>query len=210
MLQNYIVDKLTLSDLKTNGKVIIPSFQRGIVWTKQHRKEFIETVKSGDPFGVVLVYQESINDSYYLIDGLQRLSTLKAYMDNPLEYIDENDKFTDEKALDDIFVEKYKYLGLNLPSASKLEKEKKSFLKKLLAHMRKSEKMASGNELWPTVADFLSVDQNVFPIINVPTFHLSSLYFTVTVAIKFILGSMVQFSPTNGIIIFVCVLKPQR
>ena len=84
MNQNYIVDKLTLADLTKSGKIVIPSFQRGIVWNKEHRKDFIETVKSGDPFGVVLVSQAKPGDPYILIDGLQRLSTLKAYMINLL------------------------------------------------------------------------------------------------------------------------------
>lgn len=43
--QNYFVDHLTLSDLRTNGRIKVPPFQRGVVWTKNHRKEFIETVK---------------------------------------------------------------------------------------------------------------------------------------------------------------------
>ncbi len=128
MVQNYIVDKLTLSDLKENGKVIIPNFQRGVVWTKQHRKEFIETVKTGDPFGVVLVSQGAPGEPYYLIDGLQRLSTLKAYMDNPLEFIDENDKFTNQDKLYNVFVKKYESKSMQLPSSTKLEKEKKTFL----------------------------------------------------------------------------------
>ena len=44
-------------------------------------------------------------------------------------------------------------------------------------------------------------------MINIPTLHLSSLYFTVTVAIKFILSSMVQFASPNGIIIFCLCFK---
>ena len=166
MVQNYIVDKLTLSDLKENGKVVIPAFQRGVVWTKQHRKEFIETVKSGDPFGVVLVSQETPSDPYCLIDGLQRLSTLRAYMDNPLEFIDENDKFIDKEKVREIFVKKYEFKGMQLPSDAKLSKEEKTFLKKTIALMKSYKSMPDAMELWPTVAEYLNVDENVFKVLS--------------------------------------------
>ena len=166
MTQNYIVDKLTLSDLTTSGKVIIPSYQRGLVWTKQHRKDFIETVKSGDPFGVVLVYQESINAPYFLIDGLQRLSTLKAYMTNPLEFIDENDKFIDKTKLRALTVAKYKSLGLSLPNDSRLDKEEKTFLKKLITVLKSYDEIPSSVQVWEDASSILAVDMNSFPLMK--------------------------------------------
>ncbi len=164
MIQNYIVDKLTLSDLKENGKVVIPNFQRGVVWTKQHRKEFIETVKSGDPFGVVLVSQESPSEPYYLIDGLQRLSTLRAYMDNPLEFIDENDRFTDKEKLNNIFVKKYEIKGIQLPATAKLEKEKKTFLKKLIALMKAEKNLPEDRNLWEPISNHLGLSKGDFDV----------------------------------------------
>ena len=166
MVQNYIVDKLTLSDLKENGKLIIPQFQRGVVWTKAHRKEFIETVKSGDPFGVVLVYQaiEEENKPYILIDGLQRLSTLKAYMDNPLEFIDENDKFMDEKKINDLFESKYNTLGLQLPNQTKLAKERKSFLKKMISLTKQRANIPNWTEIWPDIANQIGIDKDKFEV----------------------------------------------
>lgn len=167
MVQNYIVDKLTLADLNENGKVVIPNFQRGVVWTKQHRKEFIETVKTGDPFGVVLVYQESPTQPYYLIDGLQRLSSLKAYMDNPIDFIDENDKFINQEKLRLIFQKKYEIKGLQLPQTTKLEKEEKAFLKKLIACMKAEKNIPNEMTIWPQIAVILGVDKNTFDIITV-------------------------------------------
>ena len=166
MIQNYIVDKLTLSDLEETGKLIIPNFQRGIVWTKAHRKDFIETVKSGDPFGVVLVSQESPTSPYYLIDGLQRLSTLKAYMANPLEYIDENDRFIDKEKLHDIFEKKYEVLGLQLPASSKLDKEKKSFLRKLINLMKAEPELPSETDLWEEIALYIEISKDKFDVFS--------------------------------------------
>ena len=137
------------------------------MWTLQHRKEFISTVKSGDPFGVVLVSQESPQDPYYLIDGLQRLSTLKSYMDNPLEYIDENDEFIDESKLQLLFEEKYKSLGLQMPKEDRLKKEKKSFLKKFIAHLKSLKNIPSnGIEIFEKIAEILGVSVDKFQVIS--------------------------------------------
>ncbi len=157
MNQNYIVDKLTLSDLTKTGKIVIPSFQRGIVWNKEHRKDFIETVKSGDPFGVVLVSQARPNDPYILIDGLQRLSTLKAYMSNPLEFVDENDKFIDKEKLHSFFEQKYYRKGMQLPREEKLDKEKRSFLKKMIILMKEKESTPRAADIWRLMSDFLQI-----------------------------------------------------
>ena len=174
MNQNYIVDKLTLSDLTKSGKIVIPSFQRGVVWNKEHRKDFIETVKSGDPFGVVLVSQARPSDPYILIDGLQRLSTLKAYMTNPLEFIDENDKFIDINKLHQLFEAKYHDKGLQLPKTEKLEKEKKIFLKKMITFMRERSTTPKSTEIWPTMSEVLGIDQNNFAVYSVfDTFYTS-------------------------------------
>lgn len=166
MNQNYIVDKLTLSDLTKSGKIVIPSFQRGIVWNKEHRKDFIETVKSGDPFGVVLVSQAKPSDPYILIDGLQRLSTLKAYMTNPLEFVDENDKFIDGAKLQKLFEAKYTAKMLPLPKQEKVEKEKKVLLKKMIAKMKESKTAPQALDIWPYIADIIEAPVDSFTVIR--------------------------------------------
>ena len=166
MNQNYIVDKLTLSDLTKSGKIVIPSFQRGIVWNKEHRKDFIETVKSGDPFGVVLVSQAKPSDPYILIDGLQRLSTLKAYMTNPLEFVDENDKFIDGEKLQKLFEAKYTAKMLPLPKQEKVDKEKKVLLKKMIAKMKESKNAPQALDIWPYIAEIIEAPVDSFTVIR--------------------------------------------
>jgi hypothetical protein len=148
MSQNYIIGNLSLNDLKNPKKIIIPQFQRGIVWNMSHRKDFIDTVKSGDPFGIVLVYQDNASGPYILIDGLQRLSTLKAYMARPLDFVDENDKFTDREKLQSFFQAKYEFKGMPLPKDEKLEKEKRIFLKKMISTMKESRETPNAIEVW--------------------------------------------------------------
>lgn len=164
--QNYVMDKLTLDQIRKDGKLRIPDFQRGVVWNKQHRKEFIETVKSGDPFGVVLVSQDEETGQYILIDGLQRLSTLRAYMEKPIEFIDENDKFVDKDALKDIFVEKYKFKQELLPSEKKLQKEMKLFLKKVIDFLKSEKSMPDSMDVWGNIYSSLSLPENAIGVLK--------------------------------------------
>lgn len=86
---NYIALPITLEDVLDDRKFRIPVFQRSVVWTKARRKEFIINVRNGEPFGVILVRQN--NGKYELIDGLQRVTSLRAYSENKFEYLDEKD-----------------------------------------------------------------------------------------------------------------------
>ena len=160
--QNYTIDHLTLADVKQEKRIHIPKFQRGVVWTKNHRKEFIETVKMGDPFGVILVSQDPDDKHYDLIDGLQRLSTLRAYMDNPLEFIDENDKFIDSNKLLTIFKKKYELKKLPVPSDSKLEKEIIIFKKKFIKELKNSKQINKASDVWPKACEFLDFEKDNF------------------------------------------------
>ena len=86
---NYVPLAITLEDVLDDKKFRLPSFQRNVVWTKPRRKEFIINVRNGEPIGVILVRQNE--GKYELIDGLQRITTLRAYCENKFEYLDAND-----------------------------------------------------------------------------------------------------------------------
>ena len=100
MSTNYHMETLNVADIVSGQKVIIPKFQRGIKWTINHQKEFLSCFKKGDPIGVVLLFKKS--DKYELIDGLQRLSTIRSYIKNPILYVDSADRFQNEQNLDDL------------------------------------------------------------------------------------------------------------
>lgn len=146
MAINYHIDILTMGDIKEGGKIVIPSYQRGIVWNLKHKKEFLESVKNGDPIGVVLIYKDD-NGKFTLIDGLQRLSTIKAYHNNPLSFIDEKDKFINESLIENIIREKHKILKINPPNESQLLRQKKEFKKKLIELM-KDKNMPQPEDIW--------------------------------------------------------------
>ena len=85
MVAHYEMMTLKVSDL---DRVKIPTFQRGFVWTAKKKNEFIETLHEGLPFGTLLVYPESqdTESKLILIDGQQRLSTIRSYQNDPLLY----------------------------------------------------------------------------------------------------------------------------
>ena len=64
----YEVISLNISDL---DRIKLPQFQRKLVWNKQKKDQFIETLHEGLPFGAILVYPMSNEpDSTLLIlDG---------------------------------------------------------------------------------------------------------------------------------------------
>lgn len=84
MVVKYDYDKFTLEDILKGKRIIVPPFQRNVVWNEKKRREFIQTLKNGNPFGSILVHREG--DKYILIDGLQRVSTIKDFSTNPYKY----------------------------------------------------------------------------------------------------------------------------
>ena len=92
-----------------SGRVTIPEYQRRLVWSKSKRKELIDSIKQGFPFGSILLYENiakghEISDGkryYNLIDGLQRTQALMSYVQYQngfFERADLNDNFVDEVA----------------------------------------------------------------------------------------------------------------
>ncbi len=68
------------------NKILIPKFQRTLVWKPNQKKELIDSIKKGFPIGALLLYKtktEGDTTFYTLIDGLQRSTTLKQYSEAP-------------------------------------------------------------------------------------------------------------------------------
>lgn len=86
-MQKYEIATKKFSELK--DKIEIPKFQRGLVWSKTKKKEFIKTLKAGLPIGVLLVSEK--DDKYLVIDGLQRFTTMKDYARDYFSYIDKSE-----------------------------------------------------------------------------------------------------------------------
>lgn len=61
------------------GDIFVPDFQRSYVWTLRQASKFIESILLGLPIPSVFLYREEKTQKFLIIDGLQRLSTLRAY-----------------------------------------------------------------------------------------------------------------------------------
>jgi hypothetical protein len=83
-------DKKTISDLigkiQRNELILQPEFQRGFVWTPEHMENFIKTILDGYPFPEIYISQkgidlETLSTQNVVVDGQQRLTTIKRYID---------------------------------------------------------------------------------------------------------------------------------
>ena len=158
MAQNYDIKQFSSEELKIDGKIVIPTYQRGLVWKQSKRKEFIDTIFKGNPFGVVLVYEK--NDKYEVVDGLQRLSTMKAYMDNPLDFISINDEIKGEELLDLIIKKKLENNGRRAVAAQ-IQSGKKTLKRKMIAYVKEKGKPRA-TDVWKYLSEEIGFNVNDF------------------------------------------------
>lgn len=93
-IEKYKIDKVTYREL--NESAALPRFQRRLVWSEKQKKEFVENLKNGYPFGSILIYKYENKDAYSIIDGLQRYSTMKDYKENPYKYVRDIDDYIEQ------------------------------------------------------------------------------------------------------------------
>ena len=80
-----IYNALVKSKAKNNDvKIVIPMFQRGKRWEEKKEEGFIDSLEKRYPIGSLLFYK--YDNTYSLIDGLQRGNTIKKYLSNPSKY----------------------------------------------------------------------------------------------------------------------------
>lgn len=127
----YDCDKFSLKEILGGQKIKIPKFQRNIVWNAKKRKEFIETLRVGNPFGSILVHK--INGEYILIDGLQRISTIKDYKQNPYKYFEYKD--IDSEYILDLIKFSYEQKGIYYDSESAAVKNFCMEIQKFIYHL---------------------------------------------------------------------------
>jgi len=73
-----------------NGELLTrPYYQRRLVWTNADKEKFIDTILQGLPFPEVYLCQgeldtENLKTVYYVVDGQQRLTTIRNYIEGNL------------------------------------------------------------------------------------------------------------------------------
>lgn len=84
----------TISDIyekiDTGRLILSPEFQRKFVWTHDHQEQFLDTIIRGYPFPEIYVCQgevdlENLRTCQKVIDGQQRLTTIKNYIENEFQ-----------------------------------------------------------------------------------------------------------------------------
>ena len=94
--------------ISSNSLILRPSFQRKLVWRKNHKFNFIKTILDNFPFPEIYISTGEINtetmsETEIVVDGQQRLSTIRDYIDGigdfanqktiiPFDKLEEDDK----------------------------------------------------------------------------------------------------------------------
>lgn len=122
----FILDQTTIKKLLTIFKLVIPDFQRNFVWKNSKKEQLLDSLFRGFPIGAITLYEDK--NSYYIIDGLQRINTLNQYLSCPntiisfkkfFEKVEPDIRlFLDRRKIADLFVPLKKYIknwygGLN-------------------------------------------------------------------------------------------------
>lgn len=79
-----LVRRLTSARSDDDSDIFIPSFQRGYVWSKSQADRFIESLLLGLPVPGIFLWKDPSSQRLAVIDGLQRLLTLKFFYDGIL------------------------------------------------------------------------------------------------------------------------------
>lgn len=90
----YKIENLSFPELEE--RAVVPKFQRKLVWSKNEKESFIETLSKGYPFGAILIYKYENEEKFSIIDGLQRYTTIRDYVGNPEKYINFEDIIEDD------------------------------------------------------------------------------------------------------------------
>lgn len=67
---------------------VLPSWQRGLVWTEAQKIAFIESAWRGVPIGTYTYNEAPIGSplDYLLIDGQQRMNAIQEYIEGELQF----------------------------------------------------------------------------------------------------------------------------
>lgn len=82
--ETYDFTVSTLIDYLNNGHIIIPEFQRGYVWNRAQASRLIESLIINCPIPVIFLSQNP-DETLAVIDGNQRLNSIKLYIADDFE-----------------------------------------------------------------------------------------------------------------------------
>lgn len=66
------------------SKLYVPKYQRKFIWKKEMQSKFIESIFMGVPIQPLFAFELEEDGNLELLDGVQRLSSIKSFVDNKL------------------------------------------------------------------------------------------------------------------------------
>jgi hypothetical protein len=82
--ETYDFSVSTIFEYLTTDKIVIPTFQRNYVWNRTQASRLIESLIIQCPIPV-LYFSQTEDERFSVIDGNQRLTTLKLFLNNDFE-----------------------------------------------------------------------------------------------------------------------------
>lgn len=149
MKSQYDIERMKYSDL--DGKVKLPPYQRRLVWSDKQKKDFIDNISRGFPFGSILLYRYEGEKELSLIDGLQRFSTLRGYKENPEQYFTNYSEHVDHVIAN---IEQGHSIELAEDSKRKLREEISACIRAVLKNSERSPR---------SLRDMIRNDVSIYP-----------------------------------------------
>ena len=91
--KKFRIDTVSIRDILDRYTIAPPEYQRGYVWKNKQKLLLLDSLFEGFPIGVLVLYFDENKDKYYIIDGLQRLNTLKLYYREPSSIVKFNEYY---------------------------------------------------------------------------------------------------------------------
>jgi len=127
----------------------VPGWQRGTKWQESDRRDFIDSIKNDEPIGQIILFKKPKSGSteYLIVDGLQRSTTMKMFMDNPSFFFNEKDVIIGEDKEESIKGENYieKILKIINKNSNLKDEEVDDVISEFVNRVRKTGKEEDSN-----------------------------------------------------------------
>ena len=85
LLKKFVLkgEKSNFEDDAISG-LYVPTYQRNFIWPENMQSKFIESIFMGVPLQPLFAFELDEDGNLELLDGVQRLSSVKSFVDNDL------------------------------------------------------------------------------------------------------------------------------
>ena len=103
----YRIEQWLVGDLcsayegKGPKRLVLPRYQRTLVWNLERKQSLYESIRSGYPIGSLLLTTDRVDgiEEYYLVDGLQRSNAIYEYFTNPFRWLTDLDRIDQKQRI---------------------------------------------------------------------------------------------------------------